>query len=633
MRTFSNKKILLRLGLLLLGAAFLCSAASSRGDLPLILLESGKPETTTGGMSGSWGTLGGWAKMGVHGEEDKSRSLRFEYNVSDARQNAGWWFAFRHLDMRSYQSVRFKVRGRNGGEMIAIGFKDDRWYEERISIQNYLAGGVAKEWKEVTIPLKDFARVRQWDSMDNFSISFFYGKDYLPRSEVYVKDIELVATGATTSPPWHATGEERQIFPISIDTQKASEDQVLDLVQRSAFGYFWNEANPKNGLIKDRCYAFGPDQRKIASIAAVGFGLSAICVADRRGWIAKDAAYERVYTTLKFFERSAQKYNGFYFHYYEMDTGAPVRGSEISSVDTGIFLAGVLTVKQHYKGTEVEVLAKNMLDQVNWGWMMNKENYLSMAWFPGNKFLPHLWRDYNEAIMLYFLGVASTTHPIPPEVWQQIDREKFKYKEIEFVAAAGENSLFEHQYPQVWFDLRGLIDKNGVDYFDNSAVATRLNRQWCLDNAGKFKTFAAGFWGLTACDGPGEYVVNGAPHGYCEGTVAPTAPIGSIPFAPELAVEQIRKYFTLEDHIWGKYGFVDAFNLDKNWFSSVYIGIDQGPIVLMIENYRTGAIWDLVGSDPQIQNAYKLMGFRAQEVPTAPVMTQDADKPRRKNKT
>lgn len=594
-----------------------------RAELPLVILDGGKVESSAGGMTGSWGARGGWAKMGVHGETDKSRSIRFEYNVSDARQSAGWWVSFRHLDMRQYDSVRFKVRGRNGGEMIAFGFKDDRWFEERISIEKYLGGGVVeKDWKEVTIPLKDFSRVRQWESMDNFSVSFFYGKNFLPRSEVYLKDIRLVSAAAATEPPWHATEEERQVFPISIDPQTASEDQLLDLVERSAFGYFWNEANPQNGLIKDRCYAFGPDQRKIASIAAVGFGLSAICVADKRGWVSREAAYERVYTTLKFFQRSAQKYNGFFFHYYEMDTGAPLHGCEISSIDTGLLLAGILTVKNYYKGTEVETMARTLLEQVNWQWMMNNENYLSMAWFPGNRFLPHLWRDYNEAIMLYFFGVGSPTYPIPASVWGSIDREKFKYAGGEFVVAAGENSLFEHQYPQVWLDLRGLIDQNGVDYFDNSAAATIANRQWCLDNAKKYKTFAAGFWGLTACDGPNEYVVNGAPYGNCDGTVAPTAPIGSIPFTPELAIEQIRKYFTLNERLWGKYGFVDAFNLDKDWFSSVYIGIDQGPIVLMIENHRTGMIWDLVRDDPMIRMSCDKMGFKKQEIPEAPVASR-----------
>src|SRR6185295_11970381 len=260
-----------------------------------------------------------------------------DYNVSAERQDAGCWFALQHWDVRSYDAVRFDVKGLNGQEMLAFGFKDDRWYEERISLEKYLETPISKEWQTVTVPLKDFAKVRQWASMDNFSISFLNSKKYLPKSSVFIKDVELVSLAEVGDAPekgvktkstkaakeakaarkrWHEMiADERQIHPIPFDVQAASDDQLLDLIERSAFGFFWNEANPKNGLIKDRCYAFGPDQRKVASIASVGFGLSAICVADKRGWVSKEAAYERVLATLRFLSTEAQMYNGFYFHY------------------------------------------------------------------------------------------------------------------------------------------------------------------------------------------------------------------------------------------------------------------------------------------------------------------------------
>jgi len=619
----------------------------------LISLEGGKLTNISGGLTGSWGTRGGRVKIGIQGEEGepKTYSLRFDYNVSSDRQDAGYWFALQHQDMRLYDAVRFDVRGLNGEEMLAFGFKDDRWYEERISLEKFLENPISKEWQTVTVPLKDFAKVRQWDSMDNFSISFLNSKKYLPKSTVYLRNIELVsvdqdkgsvtdsnpdestsAKAAKTNTPgkgkkesrkrWYEQiADERATFPIPFDTQSANDDQLLDMIERASFGFFWNEANPKNGLIKDRCYAFGPDQRKVASVASVGFGLSAICVAEKRGWISQEQAYERVLTTLKFFNTEAQMYNGFYFHFYEMDTGAPLAGCEISSVDSGLFLMGVLTAKQYFKGTEIDTVAEEILEKVDWKWMMNEGKFLSHGWHPGNKFIPHQWQDYNEAILLYFIGIGSPTHPIPENTWNLIDREVLKYKNFEFVPAAGENSLFEHQYPQVWLDLRGLIDKNKVDYFDNSVTATRANAEWCKDNASKFKAFSEGYWGLTACDGPRGYVVNGAPFAHqCDGTVAPTAPLSSLPFAPEMAIDQARKYFKYQKRIWGKYGFVDSFNLDKDWFSSIYIGIDQGPILLMIENHRSQMIWDLVSREPMIQKSFEKIGFQKTVIPDAPAV-------------
>jgi hypothetical protein len=626
--------------------ALLVSFGAGAEQTKLISLDDGKLTNASGGLTGSWGTRGGRVKASVQGEgeEKKVYSLRFDYNVSSERQDAGYWFALAHGDMRPFDAVRLDVRGQNGEEMLAFGFKDDRWYEERISLEKYLESPISKEWQTVTVPLKDFAKVRQWDSMDNFSISFLNSKKYLPKSSVYVRNIELVSLDPAPPPSdvktgkagksakkakarpakrWHELiHDERAVFPIPFDTQTATDDQMLDLVERAAFGYFWNEANPRNGLIKDRCYAFGPDQRKVASVASVGFGLSAICVAEKRGWISQEQAYERVLTTLKFFNTEAQMYNGFYFHFYEMDTGAPLAGCEISSVDTGLLLMGVITAKQYYKGTEIEGVAQEILEKVDWPWMQNGEKFLSHGWHPGNKFIAHQWRDYNEAILLYFIAIGSPTHPISETTWNLVDREVMKYKGREFVPAAGENSLFEHQYPQVWLDFRGLIDKNKVDYWDNSVAATEANRDWCLDNADKSQTFSEGFWGLTACDGPTGYIVHGAPFGSTpsDGTVAPTAPLTSLPFTPEAAMEQLRKYFKYQKRVWGKYGFVDAFNLDKDWFSSVHIGIDQGPILLMIENHRSGMIWDLVSREPMIQKSFERIGFQKVSIPDAPVV-------------
>ncbi len=576
-----------------------------------------------GGIHGVLTHEGGVIQVNVNLEEDKTYSLELQYNVSNERQDSGYWFAVQHLDMRPYDTVRFKVKGLSGGENMKFGLKDDRWYEDRLSIDKYLQEPLARQWQTVEIPLADFHAVRQWDSMDNFSFSFFHSDNSLLKSAVFVKDVELISTGRnlksgesksskTKKKPenWYEINERPVRYKISVNLWTAPNDEVLDLVEHAAFGFFWNEVSPKNGLIKDRCYAFGSDLRNVASIASVGFGLSAICVADKRGWVEKDAAYKRVLMTLKFFQTEAQMYNGFFFHYYELDTGAPVSGFEVSSVDTALFMMGVITAKQYYKGTDVETVADQLLNTVDWPWMMNGKQFLSMGY--DKKFIDAEWRDYNEGLLCYILAMGSKTHAISSDPWDSVQRESLKYKDFTFVPSAGDNALFTHQYPQIWVNLKGRPDRKKMDYFENSKIATQANAAWCRDNSALFATFGQGFWGLTACDGPKGYVINGAPYGKCDGTVAPTATLGSVAFTPNLSIEQAKKYFGLKDELWGKYGFVDSFNLDKNWFSSVYLGIDLGPILLMIENYRSGMIWDLVSQEPSIQTGLEHMGFQPQ---------------------
>ncbi|MCM8798996.1 MAG: hypothetical protein NC821_06020, partial [Candidatus Omnitrophica bacterium] len=399
------------------------------------------------------------------------------------------------------------------------------------------------------------------------------------------------------------------------DISQWENDKFLELVQRKAFEFFWYEANPENGLIKDRANNFGIDNYKISSVASVGFGLTALCIAEKRGWLTHDEAYNRVLTTLKFFKEKMKREFGFFYHFVHMDTGEPLRKSEVSSIDTALFLAGALFAGEFYKGTEVEKLAREIYSEVEWDKMLNAGTTLSMGWRPSHLpepgFIVDRWSYYSEAMLLYLLAIGSPTHSIPAEYWFEWLRPLRKYKEFVVVSFP---ALFAHQYSQLWIDFRNKND--GIcDYFQNSIDATRANRQFCIDNMTKYKTYGPDAWGLTACDGPEGYNVYGAPPSIYppkhDGTIAPTASGGSIMFTPQESISCLRNiYNQYKEKIWGIYGFSDAFNLDKNWFATDVIGIDLGPIVLSIENYRSGMVWDYFMRNEFIKKAMEKVGFK-----------------------
>ena len=592
-------------------------------DLDLVTVLNGELSNFPGDKHGTWTNKKATVTLSDK-LLDQKRVMALTYDVGQPRQDGGAWFGLAHFDMRSYDAVEFQVRGAAGGEMLAIGFKDDRWFEAKLPLGKYLEDGITKDWQTVRIPLKDFDRLRMRHSLDNWSLTVANTMEGAKSGEVYLSGVKLIGTGEKLPPP----DEVKDRYPIAFDPEKATDDQICDLLQRSAFEFFWKETNPKNGLTKDSCYAFGDDGMQGASIASVGFGLSAICVAEKRGWVSHDDAYERVLNTVKFFRDEAEQYKGFYYHYYEMDTGYRSGDCELSSIDTGLFLYGVVTVMEFYKGTEIEEAANVILDRVEWDWMQLKKGVLSMGWKPEKpeELFPYTWGGYNEGMMLYPLAVGSKTHPIPAKVWNAVDRTEMVYNKRKHVPGTGDNALFTHQYPQCWLDLRKRKDKKGINYFDNSVQATLANYEWCKENAEKYKTFKAGYWGLTASDGPDGYNVDGAPFSHSNGTVGPTAALGSFPFTPKLSMEAARNFFKLKDKLWGRYGFVDGFNLDRDWTSFKYIGIDQGPIVLMIENHRTGLVWDLVKKDESIQRGLKAMGFSAEQQTDSPPAAEAAAK-------
>ena len=396
------------------------------------------------------------------------------------------------------------------------------------------------------------------------------------------------------------------MVPISVKEEvqnllELEDEPLLEEIQKRAFLYFWNEANPTNGLIKDRSTKDSP-----ASIAAVGMGLSTIPVGIERGWVSYDEGYKRVLTTLTTFANGkVEGMNGFFYHFVDMNTGKRTGSSEISSIDTAILISGALTAGAYFKDTEIEELANTLYENVNWQWMLDGGNTLSMGYKPEAGFLGARWDSFNEGLLAYVLAIGSPTYPISPDSWDKI----FRPVKNDTYIYLPQETLFVYQYPNIWIDFRDKEDKY-ANYFNNAEAATRYNWLFTVQNRFKYETYDMDIWGLSASDGPTGYKAYGAVDGNHDGTVAPYASISSIPFTYDLSMNAIRgmlsKYGPL---VWGEYGFYSAFNVDEAWFSDQYIGIDQGDIILMIENYRTGMIWDLFMSNEHIQEALNKIGF------------------------
>ena len=398
---------------------------------------------------------------------------------------------------------------------------------------------------------------------------------------------------------------------------------LLDSLQRGAFDYFWNEANPANGLIKDRST---PGSH--CSIAAVGFGLSAICIGIDHGWVEHDAGRDRVLATLEAFWNGPQGgestgnmgYRGLYYHFLYMDTGTRAWNSELSTIDTALLMAGVLDAMQYFTGggpeeVQIRALAESLYLRVDWNFMRNWGVGILMGWTPEGGFNGFgTWVGYNEAMILYLLALGSPTHPVPNSTWftwtsgydwsTQYGQEYLTFP-----------PLFGHQYSHCWIDFRGRQDyfmaSKGITYFENSRRATLAAREYCIDNPLGHVGYDDLEWGLTASDDPWGYLAHGAPPGQNDnGTITPTAAAASIAFAPEIVIPTLHHFYdSYPGQLWGAYGFKDAFNLGQNWWASDYLGIDQGPIIIMIENYLNESVWSRFMQNPYIQTGLTAANF------------------------
>ena len=408
--------------------------------------------------------------------------------------------------------------------------------------------------------------------------------------------ISATVANAIASPPAHSLSSEDELF--------------LDDLEKRACLFFWEQASPVTGQVLDRARNdLTPgkrDPRKMASIAATGFGLTALCIADHRGYLPHAQVVERVRATLDWHLNHFQHEHGFYYHFTDVETGVPFPGSEVSSIDTALLLCGVLTARAYFKDAGIHTLASKIYERVDWPWMLNGGSTFSMGWFPRKGFLDARWEHFCELMMIYLLAIGSPTHPVPPSSWYAWTRPRIEYAGFKYIS--GNDPIFTHQYSQAWFDFRGKHDRY-ANYFDNSVTATHAHKAFCLSMP---KWYSEDYWGISASDYQGGYTAWGGPplQGPIDGTVVPNATAGSLAFVPKDCLHVLRamkdKWGT---RAWGRYGFVDAFHPAANWYDPDVLGIDQGISMIMAENLRGGLIWEVFMLNPEALEAMNKAGF------------------------
>jgi len=406
--------------------------------------------------------------------------------------------------------------------------------------------------------------------------------------------------------------QERHTAPARAPSRTSlspEDDQFLDDLERLNFCYFWEQASPQTGLVKDRCDVTGNDNGVVGSIAATGFGLTALCIAQKRGFISQLDAQSRVFATLRSLWQQVPNHRGFFYHWADIHSGERVWDAEISSVDTSILLCGVLSCREHFRNDEITVLASDIFNRVDWTWLSEDTPLLPHGWTPEIGFLPYRWDLYSELMMMYLLGLGSSSHPLREDTWSAWKRMQFEYDGLRYIGSFA--PLFVHQYSQAWFDFRGKRDKY-ADYFKNSAIATDVHRRFCLELGRQFPSYSDDLWGITASDSQNGYVIWGGPPatGPIDGTVVPSAPAGSLPFLPQPTMRVLRTIQNRYSAAWGRYGFVNSFNPLKNWYDSSFIGIDTGITMLMAENARTGFVWNTFMKSPEARHGMERAGFR-----------------------
>jgi hypothetical protein len=436
---------------------------------------------------------------------------------------------------------------------------------------------------------------------------------------------------------------------------------LLEDLQRRTFEYFWETTNPANGLVPDRY-----PTPSFSSVAAVGFGLTVYPIGAERGYITRGQAAERVLTTLRFFLDAPEGpqpagttgYRGFLYHFLHMDTGERFENVELSTIDTALFLAGALFCQSYFDRddpveAEIREAAEVLYRRADWNWAVVRPPLVSMGWRPGEGFIEYDWQGYDEAMILYILALGSPTHPLSEDAWPAWTST---YRWLDFHGYEHVNfaPLFGHQYSHAWIDFRGIQDLymrgRGIDYFENSRRATYAQRAYAIENPMGWEGYGQNVWGLTACDGPldAEFEVGGqmrrfftyAARGAAanevrdDGTIAPWAAAASIAFAPEIVIPAItemhRRYGS---KLYSTYGFLDSFNPtftfpvetqhgavdpEMGWINDDYLGIDQGPIVIMLENHRSGLVWETMKKNPHIVRGLRRAGFSGGWLENAP---------------
>jgi hypothetical protein len=396
---------------------------------------------------------------------------------------------------------------------------------------------------------------------------------------------------------------------FNMPTLSAEDDKFLNDIQAANFLFFWEQGSPNTGMIKDRCNVHtASDQTIASSIAATGFGLTALCIGERRGFISRSAALERVFATLRFLWKKLPNHRGFYYHFANRETGERMWDSEVSSIDTAILLCGVLICREHFRHPGIAQLVDLIFNRVDWTWLAEDTALLGHGWTPEVGFLSSRWDDYSELMMMYLLGMGSSAHPLKPDTWNAWKRLTFEYDGLRYIGSFA--PLFVHQFSQAWFDFRGRRDKY-ADYFQNSIVATQVHRAFCIELAKQFPDYSEELWGISASDSQHGYVAWGGPPamGPIDGTVVPSAAGGSLPFMPTETLRVLKNIRNRYPAAWTKYGFVNAFNPLTNWYDPDVIGIDTGIILVMAENLRTGFVWDTFMKTPEARQGMERAGL------------------------
>jgi hypothetical protein len=435
----------------------------------------------------------------------------------------------------------------------------------------------------------------------------------------------------------------------------------LDTLERRTFDWFWEVGDARTGMVPDRW-----PTRSFVSVGAVGFGLTAYPIGAERGWITRAQAAERTLATLGWFWAGRQDtaragcmgYRGFFYHFLDPATGRRFEQVELSTMDTALLLGGVLFAQSYFdrpdpRERRIRALADSLYRRVDFAWAVIRPPTIVLAWDPETGHLPYDWRGYNESMLLQILALGSPTHPAAPELWKAWTRD-YAWGTFEGQTHLGFEPLFGHQFSHVWLDLAGIQDDvmrgRGMDYFENSRRATLAQRAYAVRNPGGFRAYSDSVWGLSACDGPlnGEVDVHGRTRRFetysargasftrvtDDGTIAPTAAGGSIAFAPEAVVPTLLAMRdTWGDRLFSRYGFVDAFNptLDVamktqhgavvagvGWFDTDQLGIDQGLILAMTENWRTGLVWRTLRRNPYVVHGLRRAGFSGGWLDRAP---------------
>jgi len=413
--------------------------------------------------------------------------------------------------------------------------------------------------------------------------------------------------GSSTPPP-----------PPPGDGYPGTDDQLMEEIEEAAFLFFWEQADPTTGQVKDRALAAGNDTSTVSSIAATGFGLTALCIGDQRGYQPHAAIVSRVQATLSFLANTLQPMglNGFFYHFVDLTSGARSGTSEVSSIDTAILLCGVLMCREYFsQDAQIPSLASQIYSNVNFNWMLNGGSTLSMGWTPETGFLTARWDHYCELMMLYLLAMAAPNpaFAIPASSWSAWSRPTITYQGLTYIS--GSDPLFVHQYSHAWFDFRNKKDAY-ADYFQNSITATQAHRLFCISLASQFSDYSADLWGITSSDSQNGYVAWGGPSaqggiiGPVDGSIVPCATAGSLPFDFTDTIHVLRWIRGHYPQAWQHYGYVDAYNPLTGWYDPDVLGIDLGISMLMAENQRTQLVWNTFMHNPEVQTAMQLAGFQ-----------------------